>query len=171
MEFVEKQVYDLTNVEVRFAALKAPRSGNPAYPPSYSLMIAVGKEDRENYEKVLALYTTLTKSGVKVETLEDKITPTGVLLANFSSKDPIYVVDSDGVKMISDNIPMIGKGSRVNIKFIVAKTTRGTFKYIRGVQLLKIVAPVMEPRDPEFGKAEGGEVRAASLPTFEAIEF
>jgi hypothetical protein len=74
------------------------------------------------------------------------------------------VFDAKGVQIPQDQIPNLGEGSKVNVKFRVVQTKRGVFKYIDGVQIVEVKEYVAQKPKVAFDAVDGFEHKEVKGP-------
>ena len=154
-----RQDLAFNGVEVTFSALRNPYSGQ--YGDNFAVALVFDKNttSKLNLEVLGTLMKLLTKGGPVDIKDETGLNSTGKFKLTFNSKVPVPVFDANAELIPQKDIPLLGKGSIVNVKFVVAQGKVGVNKYIQGVQIVKLVPYVSDAPmlggNLGFGKVEG----------------
>lgn len=142
-----RQNYELTNAKTVFVALKRPYAGKYGEKYSFSVEFDRNDTDAANLEVLGTLAKQVSKGGPVDVKDETGLVSTGRFRLGFNSDDPIPVYDGQGKLIPHDSLPNINKGTILNIKFVLVRSTYGVNKYIQAVQIVKL---------EEFTLSEGG---------------
>lgn len=136
----DNSILTIRGATVGFSALKKPFEGQFGAKYSLTLEFDANNEAKETLDSLMMLARVLTKGG-PVDVKDDTgLKSTGILKLSFNSVEPIAVYDGTGALIPQDLIPSLGRGSKVNVQMRVATVkSGGTFKYLNGVQIAKLV--------------------------------
>jgi len=157
-----RQDFTLSNVHVGFSALRKAFQGKYGANYSVSVILDKDKETEDNLAVLGTLMKLLTKGGPVDIKDESGLNSTGKFRLSFNSKQEIPVFDGEGEMIKKEDIPLMGEGTTLNVKFVVVQGDYGVNKYIQGVQIVKLVPYESKgtkgPIDLGFGKVSDFKV-------------